>query len=76
MEGGMSKLLDVFSEALKGDPDTEILPSKEEIAARAAEKIATSPMSQAHIEAVILDALEESAGIERHCADVERDLLS
>lgn len=62
----MSKLIDLFGEALKGDP-SPAYPTKEEIAARAAEKIATHPaISQRLMEAVILDALEESEVVERH----------
>jgi hypothetical protein len=71
----MSKLLDLFGEALKGDPSRG-LPTKEQIAAFAAEKIATHPaMSQRLMEAVILDALEESEVIERHRDAEQRGLL-
>ncbi len=71
----MSKLLDLFGEALKGDPSPGY-PTKDQIAARAAEKIATTPaMSQRLMEAVILDALEESEIIERHRDLEQRGLL-
>lgn len=49
--------------------------TKEEIAARAAEKIATQPMSQRHMEAVILDAIEEVEIIQRHRDAEQRRLL-
>lgn len=50
--------------------------TKDEIAASVAEKIATTPaMSQEFIWAVVMDALNEAADVERYCADVERKVL-
>lgn len=49
---------------------------REEIAASAARKIVNTPaVTEEYVRAIILDGLNEAADIERHCADVDREVF-